>query len=112
MHNARPDWKAALESVKGIYLITDETTGKHRRFRLWRSRDLVPVAQLRRKWTRWECRVAVALATDPSLYCPQVVPVCTSRTPAEGHSDDAIINRESFWKDILLTRGDHGLNRN
>src|SRR5262249_10415888 len=26
--NTRPDWKAALESVKGVYLITDVSTGK------------------------------------------------------------------------------------
>ncbi|WP_189654688.1 GIY-YIG nuclease family protein [Paracoccus mutanolyticus] len=26
--NSRPDWKAALESIKGIYLITDTRTGK------------------------------------------------------------------------------------
>ncbi len=26
VHNAQPDWKAALESVKGIYLITDDAS--------------------------------------------------------------------------------------
>jgi hypothetical protein len=28
VRNSRPDWKAALESVKGIYLITDTKTGR------------------------------------------------------------------------------------
>ena len=28
VRNDRPDWKAALESVKGIYLITDTKTGR------------------------------------------------------------------------------------
>jgi hypothetical protein len=28
VRNSRPDWKAALESVKGIYLISDINTGK------------------------------------------------------------------------------------
>jgi hypothetical protein len=28
VRNSRPDWKAALESVKGVYLITDISTGK------------------------------------------------------------------------------------
>jgi hypothetical protein len=31
----------------------------------------------------------------------------SSRTP-----DEVIIERETFWKRILLTRGEHGLNRN
>ena len=28
VRNDRPDWKAALESVKGVYLITDAKSGK------------------------------------------------------------------------------------
>lgn len=28
MHNSRPDWKFSLESIEGIYLVTDKDSGK------------------------------------------------------------------------------------
>ena len=54
-----------------------------------------------------------ALATDPNLdYCRKsfrfaLLEYRLSRTP-----DETIVGREDFWKRILLTRGDQGLNRN
>jgi hypothetical protein len=54
-----------------------------------------------------------ALVSDPTLaYCRAnfrfaLLEHRPSRTP-----DEVILAREAFWKRILLTRGEHGLNRN
>jgi len=111
--NDRPDWKAALESVKGIYLITDTTTEKRYVGSAYGDQGV---------WSRWCSYIASghggnvelrALVADPSLeYCRKsfrfaLLEYRPSRTP-----DDIILRREAFWKRILLTRGEKGLNRN
>ncbi|MDP7640430.1 MAG: GIY-YIG nuclease family protein [Candidatus Hydrogenedentes bacterium] len=113
VRNDRPDWKGALESVKGIYLITDTTTEKRYVGSAYGDQGI---------WSRWCSYIASghggnvelrALVADPSLeYCRKsfrfaLLEYRPSRTP-----DDIIIGREAFWKRILLTRGEHGLNRN
>jgi hypothetical protein len=113
VRNCRPDWKAALESVKGIYLITDTLTGKRYVGSAYSEGGI---------WSRW-CAYAGtghggnvelrALVTTPDLnYCRAnfrfaLLEHRSFRTP-----DEHILNRESFWKRLLLTRGDQGLNRN
>jgi len=111
--NDRPDWKAALESVKGIYLISDTRTGKHYVGSAYSDQGI---------WSRWCSYIASghggnvelrALVKDPSLqYCREhfrfsLLEHRSARTP-----DETILNREAFWKRILLTRGKQGLNRN
>ena len=109
----RPDWKAALESVKGIYLISDTRTGKRYIGSAYGEDGI---------WSRWCAYVANGhggniglrqLVTDPNLeYCRAnfrfaLLEHRPTRTP-----DETILMRETFWKEILLTRGDYGLNRN
>lgn len=111
--NHRPDWKAALESVKGIYLLTDTRTGRRYVGSAYGDQGV---------WSRWWAYVASGhggnaelrcLVTDPTLdYCRinfrfSLLEHRSSRTP-----DEVVIARETFWKRILLTRGEHGLNRN
>lgn len=113
VRNNRPDWRAALESVKGIYLITDIKTSRRYVGSAYGDQGL---------WYRWCSYIASGhggnvelktLISDPSLaYCRSnfrfaLLEHRSTRTP-----DDAIIAREAFWKRLLLTRGDHGLNRN
>ncbi|MEQ8745518.1 GIY-YIG nuclease family protein [Pyruvatibacter sp.] len=113
VRNDRADWKAALASVKGIYLLTDTTTGKRYVGSAYGDEGI---------WSRWSSYISSghggnaelrALATDPSLeYCRRsfrfaLLEYRSNRTP-----DEVIIGRENFWKRILLTRGEHGLNRN
>ena len=73
-------------------------------------------------WSRW-CSYAAgghggnvelrALANEPTLaYCRKnfrfsLLEHRSIRTP-----DEVILAREAFWKRVLLTRGEHGLNRN
>ena len=70
VRNSRPDWKAALGSVKGIYLISDIKTGKRYIGSAYGDQGI---------WSRWCTYVATghggnvelrALVSDPSLeYC-------------------------------------------
>jgi len=113
VRNDRPDWKAALESIKGIYLISDITTGKRYVGSAYGDQGI---------WSRWCAYIESGhggnvelreLVTDPTLdYCRAnfrfaLLEHRPSRTPEE-----VILGREAFWKRILLTRGKQGLNRN
>lgn len=113
VRNDRPDWKAALESVKGVYLITDARTGKRYVGAAYGGQGV---------WSRWCSYIASghggnaelrALASDHSLdYCRKHFQFALLEHRPDRTADDIIIARESFWKRILLTRGEHGLNRN
>jgi hypothetical protein len=109
----RIQWKTALENVKGVYLITDTKTGKRYVGSAYGDQGI---------WSRWRCYVETGhggnvelrnLVKDPNLeYCRSnfrfaLLEDCPFRMP-----DEAIIQRESFWKNILLTRGEQGLNKN
>ena len=111
--NARLDWKTALENVKGVYVITDTSTGLRYVGSAYGDQGI---------WSRWSSYVGSghggnvelrSLVNDPSLaYCRAnfqfaLLEQRSSRTP-----DESIIAREGYWKDVLLTRGKYGLNRN
>ncbi|MBK5265405.1 MAG: GIY-YIG nuclease family protein [Alphaproteobacteria bacterium] len=113
VRNSRPDWKAALESVKGIYLITDTKTGRRYVGSAYGDQGI---------WSRWCAYVASGhggnvelrnLVSDPSLaYCRANFRFALLEHRAFRVPDELIYARESFWKRILLTRGAEGLNRN
>jgi len=113
VRNDRPDWKAALESVKGIYLITDTKTGRRYIGSAYSDQGI---------WSRW-CSYAASghggnvelrsLVKDPSLdYCRKHFRFALLEHRHSRTADEVILAREAFWKGILLTRGEHGLNRN
>ncbi|WP_296707396.1 GIY-YIG nuclease family protein [Rhodoblastus sp.] len=113
VQNNRTDWKAALASVKGVYLISDQTTGKRYVGSAYGGHGV---------WSRWSEYVNTghggnvelrALVKDPTLeYCRKAFRFALLETRPSPTPDDIIIGRETFWKNILLTRGEHGLNRN
>lgn len=113
VRNSRPDWKAALESIKGIYLITDTLTGKRYVGSAYGEGGI---------WSRWHSYVSTghggnielsALVTTPDLqYCRANFRFALLEHRSFRVEDDTIIKRESFWKELLLTRGEQGLNRN
>lgn len=113
VRNDRTDWKSALKSVKDVYLITDTETGK---------RYVGSANGDQGIWSRWSSYVASghggnvelrALISDLSLeYCRKsfrfaLLEPRPARTP-----DEVVLDRETFWKQVLMTRGNHGLNRN
>lgn len=113
VRNSRPDWKFALSSVKGIYLISDITTGKRYVGSAYGDQGI---------WSRWCSYIATGhggnvelqeLVSDPTLeYCRKNFRFALLETRSEATPDELILTREGFWKRILLSRGEHGLNRN
>jgi hypothetical protein len=113
VRNSRPDWMAALAKVKGIYLISDISTGKRYVGSAYGEEGI---------WSRWCSYVATghggnielrALVSDPTLeYCRKSFRFALLEYRPSSTPDEVIIEREGYWKSILLTRGEHGLNRN
>lgn len=111
--NDRPDWKAPLESMKGVYLITDTSTGKRYVGSAYGDAGI---------WARWQSYVASghggnvelrALVTNPSLdYCRQNFRFALLEHRPRATPDDVVIAREAHWKRVLFTRGEDGMNRN
>jgi hypothetical protein len=113
VRNSRPDWKAALASVKGIYLISDIKTGKRYVGSAYGEQGV---------WARWCGYVATGhggnvelrtLVNDPTLdYCRKSFRFALLEGRPVPTPDEVILGREAFWKRVLLSRGEHGLNRN
>jgi hypothetical protein len=113
VRHSRSDWKAALASVKGVYLISDTKTGKRYVGSAYGDDGI---------WSRWCSYVATGhgnnvelrkLVSDPSLdYCRKAFRFALLESRPMATPDDVIVAREGFWKQILLSRGEHGLNRN
>jgi hypothetical protein len=111
VRNNRTDWKGALASVKGIYLISDTTTGKRYVGSAYGDQGI---------WSRWCGYVATghggnvelrALVSDPTLdYCRKSFRFALLECRAGPTPDEVILAREAYWKNILGTRGE--LNRN
>jgi hypothetical protein len=113
VRNGRPDWQAALESVKGIYLITDTVTGRRYVGSAYGEDGI---------WSRW-CSYAATghggnvelrkLATEPSLaHIRQAFRFALLEHRPVGIADEVILRREAYWKRILLSRHEAGMNRN
>lgn len=110
VRNERPDWKTALQNMKGVYLIVDGKTGKKYVGSAYGDVGI---------WHRWCVYVATGhggniglvehLANGGSRENFRITLLESWPTRTE---DQFIIRREKFWKEALLTRGDFGYNRN
>ena len=112
VHNNRPDWKSALENVKGVYLITDTNTGKRYVGSAYGDEGI---------WSRWGAYVSSGhggnkdlqeLVGDGLDYARENFKLTLLEYRPAHTPDDAVIYRESYWKEVLLTRGEYGLNQN
>jgi hypothetical protein len=113
VRNDRPDWKAALESVKGVFLITDTSTGRRYVGSAYGHQGI---------WSRWCSYIESGhggnvelqeLANDPNFaYYRANFRFALLEHRSNRSADELILGRETFWKSILLTRGVQGLNRN
>ena len=107
------NWQTALENQKGVYLITDTATNKRYVGSAYGTDMLLG---------RWRCyaedghggnKELKALVKVQSLdyvkknFRYSILDIYKSTT-----DDETIIARESWWKNILLTRGDYGYNAN
>jgi hypothetical protein len=75
VRNSRPDWKAALASVKGIYLISDTKTGKRYVGSAYGDQGI---------WSRWCSYIATGHGGNVELRAlvriPAIVTGCSGRT--------------------------------
>ena len=108
----RADWKAALQSMKGVYVISDRSNGKQYIGSAYGDDGI---------WSRWACYVGTGHGWNDELvklvrtkgpkYAREhfrfaILEVMLMSTP-----DDVVLAREAHWKRALLTR-EHGYNRN
>jgi hypothetical protein len=107
----RADWKAALQSIQGIYVISDRSNGKQYIGSAYGDAGI---------WSRWACYLGTGhgwndelvklMQTKGPKYAREhfrfaILEVMIKSTP------DVILAREAHWKRALLTR-EHGYNKN
>lgn len=111
INNNESSWQSALSSVKGIYLISDKSNGK-----LYVGSAYGENAF----WQRWSAYVENGHGGNKKLkeilkkngmkhsdnFTFSILEICNINT-----MDEEILNKESFWKERLLTR-EYGYNDN
>ena len=112
VRNDRPDWKVALENAKGIYLITDDSTGMRYVGSAYGDQGI---------WGRWSEYIYNGHGGNVGLdflnegenidYYRRNLKFALLQHFSDYESKEEILDRESYWKRILLTR-EYGLNRN
>ena len=114
VNNDEPSWKNALSNVKGIYVITDKSTGK-----LYIGSASGNAEGI---WQRWSNYADIKNLTGGNKFFEElkdtdyqyiidnfsysILEIFDMRTKQED-----ILNRENFWKDVLKTR-EFGMNKN
>ena len=113
VQNDRPDWKSALENIKGVYLITDTSTGKRYVGSAYGEQGI---------WARWGSYVSSGhgwnkdlqeLVGDKLDYARENFKFTLLEYQSALTLDASVIERESYWKKVLLTlTPEYGLNQN
>ena len=111
--NEKPDWKAALENVKGIYLIMDKHNGKKYVGSAYGESGI---------WSRWSCYIGNGhgyndeltklIKTKGKQYARDNFRFSLLEYRPMKTDDSSVIARESYWKEALLSRGEFGYNKN
>ncbi len=109
----RSDWKAALENAKGVYLITDTCNGKRYVGSAYGDTGI---------WSRWGCYIGTGHGYNDELtrlikvsgieYARRYFRFALLEHRTMKTDDNVVIQREQYWKRVLLTRGDYGYNKN
>lgn len=111
--NEKKDWKGALESIKGIYLIMDKLNGRKYIGSAYGNSGI---------WSRWSCYMKTGHGYNDELrevinkkgfkYAVSNFRIALLEYHSMKVDDTKIFERESYWKRTLLSRGDFGYNRN
>ena len=112
IRSERPDWKAALENVKGVYLLADKSNGKKYVGSAYGDAGI---------WSRWSCYIGTGHGWNDELvklfrskgpkYARENFRFSILEIMLKSSSDDAVQAREAHWKRVLLTR-EYGYNKN
>lgn len=108
----KQDWKAALENVKGVYLIVDKKNGKKYVGSAYGVSGL---------WSRWACYIGTGHGWNDELtrlikrkgikYARDNFQFSILEYRSMKTDDQVIIDREQYWKRVLLS-GSFGYNKN
>ena len=108
----KSDWKAALENVKGVYLIVDKSNGKMYVGSAYGESGI---------WSRWACYIGTGHGWNDELtklidqegfdYARKNLKFSLLEYRAMKTDDQVIIDREQYWKKVLLS-GIYGYNKN
>ncbi|TNE62671.1 MAG: GIY-YIG nuclease family protein [Alphaproteobacteria bacterium] len=111
--NQKSDWRGALQNVKGVYLITDVSAGKRYVGSAYGDAGV---------WARWSCYVETGHGYNDELtkliaekgmgYARQHFRFSLLEFRPMSFDDRLLIEREGYWKQVLLTRGQWGYNKN
>lgn len=109
----RPDWKATLENVKGVYVIFDGFNGKKYVGSAYGEFGI---------WSRWSVYMGTGHGCNDELVkvieAQRVEYAMNNSKPTRLEyrlartDDNVIIARENYWKNALLSRGEYGYNNN
>ena len=110
----RLDWKTALESVKGIYLLRDTKTNKKYIGKADGSGGV---------WSRWKNYIDTGHGGNVGIqklikdsgdteYFKKHFRFALLEPRSFSTTDEKIQAREGYWKEVLGTRGKNGLNLN
>ena len=112
VRNNRTGWKSALENVSGVYLITDESTGKRYVGSAYGEQGI---------WSRWAQYVNSGHGWDAKLrelaksdlkYARKNFRFTLLEYRAASTPKKIILDQETHWKNVLLTKNKYGLNSN
>jgi hypothetical protein len=114
--DAKTDWMTALTHCQGVYLITDNSTGLRYVGSAYGDSGI---------YSRWGNYFSTGghggnknlknlLFSKPNGadYARENFTICLLEHASSRDSEQHIIQRESYWKEVLLTRGQYGLNDN
>lgn len=111
--HSKSDWKAALENVKGVYLIFDKSNGKKYVGSAYGDMGI---------WARWSTYMTTGHGYNDELtkvinkkgldYARENFRLSLLEYRPMKTDDDKIIERENYWKEALLSRGKFGYNNN
>ena len=106
------DWKAALSSIKGVYVISDKENGKQYVGSAYGDEGL---------WSRWASYIGTGHGWNDELtriikektieYARKNFRFSLVDAMQMTATKEKIIEREVYWKNVLLSK-EHGYNRN
>lgn len=102
-------WKTALSNQKGIYLITDSSNGK---------KYVGSATGNNMIWGRWKSYIENGHGGNKDLkglsfnHIKQYFSYSILEIYKAATDDEEILDREQWWKEVLLSRGKFGYNRN